>query len=290
MNIRFATGVPSASDTVEACGVPLAVHRTGSGPAVVCLHAIGHGSGDFEAFASATSDSFQVVRIDWPGQGRSGPDHEPPRPARYAELLGIVLDQLGIREPIIIGNSIGGAAAIVYASRQPVRALVLCDTGGLVEVNRTVRTFCGVFARFFAAGEREARWFKPAFRAYYRFIVLPANAAARQRERIIDAGYELAGTMRSAWEGFGRPDADIRELATSLAVPVWFAWARSDKVIPLSACMPTIQRMKNASVTEFDAGHAAFLEQPEKFAREFRAFAASLDRGNRDHERAARTG
>jgi pimeloyl-ACP methyl ester carboxylesterase len=277
MDNREMIGVPADANTVEACGIRLAVHREGSGIPVVCLHAIAHGGGDFESFAAAIKDSFEIIRVDWPGQGRSGPDLQPARPARYAELLGEVLDQLGIRAPIVIGNSIGGAAAIHYASRHPVRALVLCDTGGLIEVNRTARFFCGAFARFFAAGERGAWWFKPALCAYYRFIVLPSPAAAPQRERIIESGYEQSATMRSAWEGFGQPAADIRDMACSIPVPVWFAWACRDRVIPLSACMPTIRRMKNASVTEFDAGHAAFLEQPEKFAREFRRFVAGIE-------------
>jgi len=276
MNLRQAAGLPAEAETVEACGVRLAVHRKGSGPAIVCLHAIGHGGRDFEVFATAMQDHFEVIRIDWPGHGRSGPDVQPARAERYAELLGVVLDKLGIRDPIIVGNSIGGAAAIVYASRHPVRALVLCDSGGLVEVNRTLRAFCGIFVRYFTAGERGAWWFGPAFRAYYRFIVLPALAATDQRRRIVEAGYELAGTMREAWEGFRQPDADIRGIATSLQVPVWIAWARKDRVIPLSVCMPCIAKMRNAGVTRFDAGHAAFLEQPEEFAREFRNFAANV--------------
>jgi 4,5:9,10-diseco-3-hydroxy-5,9,17-trioxoandrosta-1(10),2-diene-4-oate hydrolase len=292
MDNRQAIGVPADAEIVETCGVRLAVHRQGSGPAVVCLHAIGHGGRDFEAFAAETSDSFEVVRIDWPDHGRSGSDVQPPSARRYAELLGATLGKLQIRDPIIVGNSIGGAAAILYASQYLVRALVLCDSGGLVEVNRTLRTFCGMFARFFAAGERGARWFKPAFRAYYRFIVLPARPAIEQRRRIVEAGYELAGTMRRAWEGFAQPEADIRDIATALSLPVWFAWAEKDRVIPLSMCMPCIEKMQNAQVTKFKGGHAAFLEQPEEFAREFRRFAASLEAKStkRNQLRMAQTG
>jgi 4,5:9,10-diseco-3-hydroxy-5,9,17-trioxoandrosta-1(10),2-diene-4-oate hydrolase len=274
---REAIGVAAGSEMVEVCGVRLAVQREGSGPPVVCLHAIGHDGRDFDSFAAAIKDSFGVVRVDWPGQGRSGLDSQPLSPSRYAELLSALLDKLEIRKPILVGNSIGGAAAIIYASRHPVHALVLCDTGGLVEVGLTARMFCRLFAGFFAAGERGARWFGPAFHAYYRFIVLPSPAAAEQRDRISSSGYELAAILREAWMGFGRPEADIRNLATSLEVPVWFAWARKDKVIPLSACMPCIRQMKNAYVTKFSAGHAAFLEQPEEFAHEFRKFDAMVD-------------
>ncbi len=157
------------------------------------------------------------------------------------------------------------------------RGLVLCDSGGLVPVGMMASLFCGMFARFFAAGARRAWWFKSAFPIYYKYAVLPSAAAAPQRDRIIDAAQELAPLLRQAWVGFGKPEADIRDLATSLDIPIWVAWAKKDKVIPLSLCKPCIAQMKNAYITTFDAGHAAFLEQPENFTREFLKFADTLD-------------
>jgi len=273
---RGPIGVPVGSPRIEVDGAQLAVAREGDGPPVVCLHAIGHGGGDFAAFAGSVRNRFQVIRIDWPGQGRSGSDRKPLSPSRYSDLLGGVLVQLEVDNPFIIGNSIGGAAALIYASQHPVRGLVLCDSGGLVPVGRAARIFCGAFARLFAAGERRARWFDKAFHFYYRKVVLPTPAASEQRKRIIKAGYEIAPILREAWIGFSNPDADIRHIATSLDIPVWFAWARKDRVIPLSACLPCIRQMKHASLTAFEAGHAAFLEQPDAFVREFQKFADSL--------------
>ena len=58
---------------------------------------------------------------------------------------------LDLPAPVIIGNSIGGAVAIRHAARHPVRGLVLCDSGGLVPVDRTVQRFCALFEAFFAA-------------------------------------------------------------------------------------------------------------------------------------------
>src|ERR1035438_7142710 len=96
---RFDAGVPFGSPEIMVGGVRLAVASEGSGPPVICLHAIGHGGRDFEAFASGVRAGFQVVRIDWPGQGRSGPDSEPPTPARYAQLLRGVVSTLDLGPP-----------------------------------------------------------------------------------------------------------------------------------------------------------------------------------------------
>src|SRR5476651_1725578 len=106
MDDRADVGVPRGSAQIEVDGVRLAVAREGLGPAVVCLHAIGHGGRDFEAFTDAMKSRFEIIRIDWPGQGRSGDDlHHPASAARYVELLAGVLARLDVERPIIIGNS-----------------------------------------------------------------------------------------------------------------------------------------------------------------------------------------
>lgn len=277
MTLRTDIGVPQSARHVQVDGVDLAVQVEGQGPAVVCLHATGHGGRDFEAFAREMSGDYQIVRLDWPGQGRSGSDREPATPARYAWLLEGVLEQLGITRPILIGNSIGGATAIHYATRHPVAALVLCDAGGLVPVNTVTRAFCRGMSRLFAAGARNPAWFRRSFRFYYERLVLPSSAAKEQRERIIAAAHELSPVLASAWHHFGEPEADIRQLAASLRVPVWCAWARQDRVIPLWLCRPALKKVPDMRLTMFEGGHAAFLEQPEAFAAGFRQFMASLE-------------
>ena len=242
---------------------------------VVCLTAVGHDALDFAPLAQRTGDRCEFVCIEWPSHGDSGPDRRPASAARYAELIGGALPQLGIDRPIVIGNSIGGAAAILLAAQMPVLGLVLCDSGGLVEVNRTVATFCALFERFFAAGARGAWWYPRAFALYYR-LVLPRPEAASQRARIVAHARTLAPVLREAWASFGAPNADIRDVAANLEVPIWVAWAAHDRVIPLRSCRPAIERMRHASLDTFDAGHTPFLEQPDAFARGFVAFVESL--------------
>src|SRR5262245_15321470 len=112
---RAAVGatVPFGEAIVD--GVRLAYNDVGSGPAIVCLHAIGHGAGDFARLRETLRERYRVVALDWPGQGRSGPDRGPVTAQRYAELLEGFLAALRLRQPILIGNSIGGAAALAYA-------------------------------------------------------------------------------------------------------------------------------------------------------------------------------
>ncbi|HTO60117.1 MAG TPA: alpha/beta hydrolase [Bradyrhizobium sp.] len=273
---RWETGVPEGSVRIPVDGVDLAVDDRGAGQPVICLHAIAHGSADFDTFAARAAGRYRVIRIDWPGQGRSGEDGVAPAPARYAALLRGVVVQLGIEDPVIIGCSIGGAAAIEYASRYPVRALVLANPGGLVTPSKTVSRACRAISRFFAAGSRGAWWFGAAYRGYYR-LVLPWPHAWRQRQRIVRAGYENAALLAAAWSTFADPrQADQRRAAIDLDVPVLFTWAMHDRINLFRASQATIARMKNARVVKFDGGHAAFLEQPKQFVAVFDRFIAGI--------------
>lgn len=271
--------MPEADDAVEMVmvdGVSLAVRRSGHGSPVICLTALGHDAEDYGPLVDRLGDRFELIRIEWPGHGRSAGDAQPADARRYAQLLAGVLEMLDVSAPILIGNSIGGAAALIHtASGGPVRGLVLCNSGGLVKVSADVAALCRLFSSVFAAGARGAPWYPALFAAYYR-LVLPSPAAAIQRRRIIARAREIAGVLSEGWASFGRADADLSSQAAAVTVPVWVAWARRDRVIPLSRCRDSIARFPDARLTLFDGGHTAFLEDPDAFADAFAAFAADL--------------
>lgn len=277
-NLRAACGAQEPVDWIEAAGAKLAIMRRGTGFPVLCTHAIGHGARDFEEFARLASNDFEIIALDWPGQGLSPADGHPPSAAHYADILIAALDALKIDRAILIGNSIGGAASIIAAAKNPARvaALVICDSGGLVKISAFAKFFVGRMAAFFRAGENGKKWFARAYRFYYRRMVLPRKAAAAQRERIIAAGTEMAPLLRQAWESFGQPDADIRRLVPTIKCPVWIAWARSDRVIPWAMCRAAVRKFPNRKIQLFPGGHSAFLENPERFAKGFRAFAKKV--------------
>lgn len=277
---RAAVGAAAPWIDVEVDGVTLACSDIGRGPAVVCLHAIGHGAGDFARLAARLGERYRVIAIDWPGQGRSATDRVPASAERYAELLDGVLDALGVREAVLIGNSIGGAAAIrfAHAHSAAVRALVLENPGGLAPTGDPLaRAALAGMGRFFAAGTRRARWFPAAFALYYR-LVLRGRDAAAQRERIVASGFEIAPVLHQAWQSFAAAAADLRALAPEIRCPVLFAWATGDQFVQLRRSLPAIKSFPNARLERFRAGHAAHLEAPDAFEPVLERFLAEVDR------------
>jgi len=281
VSARSALGASAPWKEALVKGIALAYDDTcddtGRGDEIVCLHAIGHGARDFERLRHRFGQGYRVVALDWPDHGNSGPDATAASAERYLELLIDFMDAAGLRRPVIVGNSIGGAVAIRYAAERPdrVRGLILENPGGLYRIDRLSRIAIAAMVRFFSAGARRAWWFPAAYRAYYR-TVLPMREAAEQRSRVTAAGLEMAPILAQAWRSFGEPAADLRPLVARINCPVLFAWAKRDRIIQLKRCLPAIRRFPDARLETFDAGHAAHLEAPDAFERSVERFLEGL--------------
>ena len=274
---RAAVGAQEPREFISVDGVSVAYTDSGgSGPVIVCLHAIGHGARDFADLSRRLSPGYRVIALDFPGQGHSGADSQPASGTRYTQLLEGFVDRLNIRSATLLGNSMGGAVAVRYAHAHPDRvdSLVLCDSGGLQPVGPAGRFFIGIFVQFFAAGRRGASWYPWAFDKYYRHV-LPGDAAHDERARIVRSAYEIAPVLEQAWRSFPKPEEDLGPILHEVRCPVLLAWARDDFVLPLKGTEPTFQQFPRHQLEVFDGGHAPFLEDPDHFEQALRSFLGS---------------
>lgn len=274
---RSAVGAQEPRATVSLDGVTIAYTDSGgTGPPIICLHAIGHGARDFEDLSRRLSPQYRVIALDFPNQGNSGADSEPASGKRYTEILSRFIDGLNLSSATLLGNSIGGAVAIRYASLHPnrVKALVLCDSGGLGSPGRIGRILIGGFVQFFAAGRRGVFWFPWAFSRYYS-QVLRTESAHEERDRIVRSAYEIAPTLEEAWRSFAKTEENLYPVLAVVRCPVLIAWAKDDFVLPLKDNAPAFDRFPHHRVETFEGGHAAFLEDPEHFEGAIRAFLES---------------
>lgn len=269
--------MPSVS-TIRLDDTEVSVRRFGAGPTVLCLHAIGHGARDFDRLAQRLGGSYHFIATDWPGQGDSPAESLPPSARHYAAIVRRLIAALDLRDVLILGNSIGGAAAILAAAAEPdrIRGLVLCSPGGLIGSNLLVRAYCRWQARFFARGAAGDTSFPAAFRRYYEQKILPAPVAEWRREEIIAGAYDVAPLLERAWLGFAAPDADVLREAAQVRCPVLYAWAKGDRVNNWRFSKRGAMRVPDHRVELLPGGHAPFLEAPEAFDASFVRFERSL--------------
>jgi pimeloyl-ACP methyl ester carboxylesterase len=90
---------------------------------VLCIHGLGATKASFFDMAAAlTAGGYRVHALDLPGFGSSSKPTLGAYDARwFAETILGVMDQLGIERARLVGNSMGGRAAIEVALRRPER-------------------------------------------------------------------------------------------------------------------------------------------------------------------------
>jgi pimeloyl-ACP methyl ester carboxylesterase len=109
----------------------VAYSRTGAGAPLVLLHPLGFHRGAWDPVIPTLAESFDVIAVDLPGFGDSPPLAGEPTPARLARAVAGLLDELGVVEPHVAGNSLGGWVALELATIRPVASLALLSPAGL---------------------------------------------------------------------------------------------------------------------------------------------------------------
>jgi 3-oxoadipate enol-lactonase len=138
------------------------------GPALVWINSLGCDLRIWDALIPAFADSFHILRYDKRGHGLSDTPPGPYTIREHSEDIWALLNVLELRDPILVGLSVGGLIAMDAALLHPgaVRALVLADTAP------QIGTPSGWSERIRAVSERGldgmaesilSRWFVPSF-------------------------------------------------------------------------------------------------------------------------------
>jgi pimeloyl-ACP methyl ester carboxylesterase len=116
--------VPPIGDFIEVDGARLHYLDRGEGSPIVMIHGLGgnlyHYTGTIFDDIASTS---RAIAIDRPGCGYSE------RPGEYdfstqaqANIIQRALDKLGVKDPLIVGHSLGGGVALAHAVLHPGKA------------------------------------------------------------------------------------------------------------------------------------------------------------------------
>ncbi|MDF3100060.1 MULTISPECIES: alpha/beta fold hydrolase [Burkholderia cepacia complex] len=125
-------------DSLFATVDGLRVHykRAGSGTSIVLLHNSGGSLHSVQRLADLLSTTFDVVRLDLPGFGLTGPRSDRDYRIRtYAATVARFMARIGVSRYTVVGHSLGGNIAWNLALDYPdhVAALVLINATGYPE-------------------------------------------------------------------------------------------------------------------------------------------------------------
>jgi pimeloyl-ACP methyl ester carboxylesterase len=258
--------------------VELTHDRRGRGEPLVLVHGIGSRWQVWEPVLDALAGRHEVIALDLPGFGASGPlpaGIEPDVPG-LASAVEAFCARAGLERPHVAGNSMGGAIALELARRGTVRSATAVSPAGFwTERER-------VFAQRSLRVSRElARRARPALPALVRtpagrtllFGQTFAKPWRLERQEAIDTVDAFTGApgfdaAMARFTGYRAPTEHD-------GVPVTVAWGDKDRLLLFRQAARARRLMPRARhVTLPGCGHAPFHDDPELVAAVLLAGAA----------------
>lgn len=242
---------------------------------IVMLHGIRGYAETFERVAHALQPDYRVIAYDQRGRGRS--DWDPLRnyyTDTYVEDLLAIVDQMALENFDLLGHSMGGINAIVYAAKYShrVRKLIIEDAGpGAFEVSEGAKRICKELQETPAS----FRTWEDAYQFMRRLRPTVSDQAIEQRLQNMlvpcgDGGYSWCYDHAGISETRLNPDKsrviDLLPLISRIRCEtLLLRGGRSDY---LQADMSSKMLEENPGIKEIvisDAGHYIHDDQPERF-------------------------
>lgn len=239
--------------TLETPRGPLVYFRGGSGETLVLVHGANDQAGAWSLIAAPLARDQRLLIPDLPGHGESEPRQGPLDSADLLAGLERLLEvELGSGRATLVGNSLGGWIALVYAARHPDRVAQVVLLNGAA-----IRSNPGVAVNLLPKTRQEAAraldmLTDPASPRAPAFVLdaivrrAPGSPLARLLERPVDEALFL--------------DGRLGELRT----PVTLIWGESDRLMPLSYAEQTRAQLPAARLEVLPrCGHIPQRECPE---------------------------
>ena len=274
-----ARWAPAPSQFLPVLGMQ--VHLRDEGPRgdplpIVLLHGTSASLHTWDAWTQALTDQRRVIRFDLPAFGLTGPHPDNDYSiAAYVRFVVAVLDQMGVQQFVLAGNSLGGQIAwgTAVAHPQRVKKLVLIDSAGYRLQSTSV-----------PLGFTIAR--TPGLRVVMEYV-LPRGVVqssvrnvygdpAKVTADLVDRYYELtlrAGNRQALAYRMDQLHSGDEAALKGLKVPTLVMWGAKDRLIPPDTAQRFLADIAGAQMVIFDdLGHVPHEEDGPKTVEAFKLF------------------
>ncbi len=225
------------------------------GKDVVLLHGWGQNIQMMKPVGDALQKEYLVTIIDLPGHGLSEEPKEPWQVDVFVEVLKKLLDQLKIKNPILIGHSFGGKLSLLYASKYPVEKLVLFGSP------------------FKKAIKNET--FKMKLLKSLKKVPILNHFEEYAKKHMGSSDYRNATPMMRKIM-VNTVNYDITDQVKKITCPTIIIWGTLDEAVPLQDAYELESLLKDAAVIEYEGcTHYAYLEDLGRTVRIIKNFLGS---------------
>jgi len=258
---------------VKLRGVVLEVAERGKGRPILFLHP-GHPSGRLDGKAPVLelmSEHARVIAPTHPGFGATPAPRELTTVDDLAYLYLDLLDQLDLRDVVLVGESLGGwiAAEIAVKSCERLSALVLANAVGIKPGSRDTRDVADIYA----VTDKQL-----AELVYADPARMAPNPKTLPETDLIAMARSRESTGRYAWSPYMH-NPKLKGRLHRVSVPTLVLWGAADRVVKEDYGRAYAALIPNARFETIEgAGHFPHLEQPVAFARAVSHFIEGIGR------------
>ena len=247
------------SKTVEVFGQKIHYLEAGAGPNVILLHGLGGDATNWAATVPALASKYHVWAVDQIGFGSSDKPFINYRVATLVDFLEGFYKKTGIDKAAVVGNSLGGWAAMAFTLAHPARVekLVLVDSGGYAMADSSNKVTRQMLAGLNPSTVEGAKGVLAVIFAN-KSLVTQANAERLFAEHMRkNDGYTIDQFLDSIMRG----EDVLNEKLGAIKVPTLVLWGRGDQLIPLASGEQFAKDIAGAQLTVLDGcGHVPQIE------------------------------
>jgi pimeloyl-ACP methyl ester carboxylesterase len=263
--------------TVIAGDTTWSYYEGGDGPTIVLLHGFAANKETWLETAKGLTDHFHVVIPDLAGWGESSRndkgDYGIPAQANRLEAF---FAAVGAQRFLLVGHSMGGAIAGVYAEQHPERvaSLMLVSSAGLsFKENDFVRDVKAGRDPFLFHDRADLDALLP------RLFLTPPSIPGRLKDALVERNEKDHAFIERTFARITEPAQAfaLDPVIGKLPMPVLGLWCREDKIIDVSALDTLRNGLKSSpsigATVLNGCNHMPMLEKPDETARIITSFA-----------------
>lgn len=222
------------------------------GKNIVLLHGWGQNIEMMRPLGNPLSKQNYITIIDLPGHGASDIPDKVLSLYDYVQIVKKLLDELGIKKPILMGHSFGGKISLIYASKYDVEKLVLFGSPYKKEITKLSLKvkILKQLKKVPVLNKLENFAKKHMGSTDYR------NANPIMRKILVE-----------------HVNLDITEEVKKITAPTLIIWGTADEAVPIERAYELEKLIANSGVVEYPGcTHYAYLENLNQTVRVLKCF------------------
>lgn len=256
-------------------GVRTYFESEGDGAPLLMIHGASQDTLSWHDSINYFSKNYQVFALDLPGHGKSALIKQRPTTTtkEFSDFVWNFIETMGIKQPILIGHSMGAAIVIWVSIDHPndVRGVVAVDGGAAFSGPRGVH-YSAELLQYTEVNPTD--WLETMFHS----VLGRTTPESKRKEMAFDA------TRCSPYVAFSDlltyTSFNLNEKIDNMKVPVYYIMGEDDWSTTPEMALKTSKRLKVKTdvVILKGIGHIPHWEQPDKFNKVLKSILKKIGR------------